>query len=75
MNGMQTVTTLDEQTDLALQADQIYAEQHWAINLTGIKTVTEYCNSRVAGIPEDSRLYSGKAAGVLFSHVWVTDGQ
>ena len=75
VNGMQTVTTLDEQTDLALQADQIYAEQHWAINLTGIKTVTEYCNSRVAGIPEDSRLYSGKAAGVLFSHVWVTDGQ
>ncbi len=75
LNGMQTVTTLEEQVDLALQADQIYAEQHWTINLTGLKTVTEYCNSRVAGIPDGSRLYSGKAAGVLFSHVWVTDGQ
>lgn len=75
VNGMQTVTTLEEQTDLAKQADQIYAEQHWAINLTGMKTITEYVNSRVSGIPEDSRLYSGKAASVLFSHLWVTDAQ
>lgn len=75
VNGMQTVTTLEEQTEMAKQADQIYAEQHWAINLTGMKTITEYVNSRVSGIPDDSRLYSGKAASVLFSHLWVTDTQ
>lgn len=75
VNGMQTVTTLEEQTEMAKQADQIYAEQHWAINLTGMKTITEYVNSRVSGIPDDSRLYSGKAASVLFSHLWVTDAQ
>ena len=46
-----------------------------AINLTGMKTITEYVNSRVSGIPDDSRLYSGKAASVLFSHLWVTDAQ
>lgn len=75
INGMQTATTLAEQEELALQADEYYAAQHWSVNLTGMKTITEYLNSRVAGVPDGCRLYTGKAANTLFSHLWVTDGQ
>ena len=74
VNGMNTATTLAEQTDMAQKADKTYAEQHWSINLTGMKMMHEYCSSRVAGVPEDSRLYSGKSSNV-FAYLWVTDGQ
>jgi len=75
IHGMQAATTLAEQEELALQADEYYASQHWSVNLTGMKTVSEYLNARVAGVPDGCRLYTGKAANALFSHLWVTDGQ
>ena len=49
VNGMNTATTLAEQTDMAQKADKTYAEQHWSINLTGMKMMHEYSRSRVAG--------------------------
>lgn len=75
INSMNTVQTLDEQTELALQADQYYAEQHWSVNLTGMRLVSEYMSGRVHGVPDGCRLFTGKASNSMFSSLWVTDGQ
>ena len=75
IRGMQTAKTLDEQTQLALQADQYYADQHWTVNLTGMRLVSEYMNSRVHGVPDGCRLFTGKASNSMFSSLWVSDGQ
>ena len=75
LNGMNTVATLAEQAELALKADQTYAEGHWVVNLTGMRELNYYYNNRVAGVPENCCIYSGKAANTLLSGMWVTDGQ
>jgi ABC-type transport system substrate-binding protein len=75
LNGMNTVTTTDEQDALAKEADIAYAEGHWAINLTGMRVLNYYYNNRIAGVPANCSIYSGKAANTLLSGMWVTDGQ
>lgn len=75
LNGMNTVKTLEEQAELALQADQMYAEGHWVVNLTGMRALNYYYNSRLQGVPENCNFYSGKAANTLLAGMWVTDGQ
>lgn len=75
VNGMNTVTTKDEQTELAAEADVMYAEGHWSVNLTGMRNLNYFYNSRIQGIPDNSCIYSGKAANTLLAGMWVTDGQ
>lgn len=75
VNGMSTVTTLAEQAELGQEADVIYAESHWTVNLTGMRSLSYYYNSRIAGVPDNCCFYSGKAASTLLAGMWVTDGQ
>ncbi|MDO4647251.1 MAG: ABC transporter substrate-binding protein [Eubacteriales bacterium] len=75
LESMGTATTLEDQAEYAKDADLHYAQQHWTVNLTGMRVLNFYYNNRVAGIPEGCSMYSGKAANTLISHTWVTDGQ
>lgn len=74
MDDLQSATTLDEQTEIAKQLDQYYAEQHWTVNLTGMRCLNTYVSGRVAGIPDNVDLFCGKIIPEIYSHMWVTDG-
>ncbi len=74
VDQLQSATTLDEQTEIAKKMDQYYAEQHWTVNLTGMRCLNTYVSSRVAGIPDNVDLFCGKIIPELYTHMWATDG-
>jgi ABC-type transport system substrate-binding protein len=72
LDGLAKAATTDEQTEYARQADLYYAEAHWAVHLSGLKTVSEYFSGRLQGYNEGNRLYSGKVFGAAISNLWVS---
>lgn len=70
LNSMNTVTTLEEQNEIALELDEYYAAQHWTVNLTGMRELSVYYSSRVH-MYTNSNIYSGKSSSSLFSTMWV----
>lgn len=75
VNGLNSATTLDEQAEQAKALDEYYAEQHWTVNLTGMRNLNYYYSSRIAGVKAGDCLFSGKIAPEVLSHMWVTDGK
>lgn len=73
--NMMSATSLADQERMAKEADQMYAEGHWTVNLTGMRALNYFYNARVDGIPDNCSIYSGKAASTLLSGMWVTDAQ
>ena len=70
LSGMENAATLDEQAALAQEADLRYAEQHWFIHLSGLKSLTEYYSTRLQGYDPANRLFSGKTMGTVVSTMW-----
>ncbi len=75
VNGLNAATTLDEQEEEAKALDEYYAEQHWTVNLTGMRNLNYYYSSRIAGVKAGDCLFSGKITPEILSHMWVTDGK
>ncbi len=75
VNGLNAATSLDEQEEEAKALDEYYAEQHWTVNLTGMRNLNYYYSSRIAGVKAGDCLFSGKIAPEILSHMWVTDGK
>ncbi len=75
VNGLNSATSLDEQAEQAKALDEYYAEQHWTVNLTGMRNLNYYYSSRIAGVKAGDCLFSGKIAPEVLSHMWVTDGK
>ncbi len=75
VNGLNAATTLDEQEEEAKALDEYYAEQHWTVNLTGMRNLNYYYSSRIAGVKAGDCLFSGKIAPEILAHMWVTDGK
>lgn len=75
VNGLNSATSLDEQAEQAKDLDEYYAEQHWTVNLTGMRNLNYYYSSRIAGVKAGDCLFSGKIAPEVLSHMWVTDGK
>ena len=73
LDSLANATTLDEQNQYAQEADLYFAEQHWAVHLSGLKTVSEFFSTRLQGYGEGNRLYSGKTFGTVIAHMWVTE--
>lgn len=73
LDSLANATTLADQNQYAQEADLYYAEQHWAVHLSGLKTVSEFFSTRLQGYGEGNRLYSGKTFGTVVSHMWVSE--
>lgn len=67
---MAAATTLTQQADLAKQADLIYAQEHWTVNLTGMQQAIGFYSARLH-MYENGYIGSGKIAGPMFSTMWV----
>lgn len=69
LTQMGAAATLAQQAELARQADLIYAQEHWTVNLSGMQETTGFYSGRLH-LYENGYLGSGKIAGALFATMW-----
>jgi peptide/nickel transport system substrate-binding protein len=75
VNALNSATSLEEQAEQAKAIDEYYAEQHWTINLTGMRNLNTYYSSRICGISAGNCIFSGKITPAILSHIWVSDAE
>lgn len=71
MDQLDAATTLEEQAELAQQADLIYAQEHWTVNMTGLQETVGFYSSDVH-FYENGIVTSGKTSGAIFGTMWMS---
>jgi ABC-type transport system substrate-binding protein len=66
---MSTASDASSIADLAKQADTIFAENHWILACSGVKTVHEYMSSRIGGY-DGQKVYVDSNMRTIFARLW-----
>ncbi|MCR5786054.1 MAG: ABC transporter substrate-binding protein [Eubacterium sp.] len=69
---IQSATTVDEQASIAQQLDQIFPENHWAIDLTGVQPTYDWISSRIGGYSGE-KVYYDNNMRTIWSRLWVSE--
>lgn len=73
LENMVAATTLKEFEAYALQADQLFAQQHWAIALAGNSYVYDYMSAHIGGYTGE-KMKANLNMRTICARVWSTDG-
>lgn len=74
LENMVAATTLDDFANYARQADQLFAEQHWAIPLAGNSYVYDYMSSRLGGWTGE-KMKANLNMRTIIARLWSTTGE
>lgn len=74
LQNMVAATTLDDFASYARQADQLFAEQHWAIALAGNSYVYDYMSSHLGGWTGE-KMKANLNMRTIIARLWSTTGE
>lgn len=74
LNNMVAATTLDDFSNYARQADQLFTEQHWAIALAGNSYVYDYMSSHLGGWTGE-KMKANLNMRTITARLWSTTGE
>ena len=67
-----SATTLDEQAEIAQEADYYFTSQHWVIAIGGVENETEFMASRIQNY-DGQKVYGNGNMRVVLRNIWVEE--
>lgn len=72
LNAMGKATSLEEQTEMAQQLDQMFPAAHWAILVSGVQPTYDFMSSRIGGYTGEKVYYKDNMR-TIWSRLWVEE--
>ena len=72
LNAMGKATSLEEQTEIAQQLDQMFPAAHWAILVSGVQPTYDFMSSRIGGYTGEKVYYKDNMR-TIWSRLWVEE--
>ena len=69
---MASATTVDEQSSIAQQLDQLFPQNHWAIDLCGVQPTYDWISTRIGGYSGE-KVYYDNNMRTIWSRLWVSE--
>lgn len=67
-----SAATLDEQAEIAQEADYYFTSQHWVIAIGGVDNETEFMSSRIQNY-DGQKVYGNGNMKVVLRNIWVAE--